>query len=263
MKLIITADLHLGHTSKTHVKQMVNNIINDRPDIIVIAGDITEPAVMGLSEALELFDKSHVIKGLILGNHDLWNYYGKVDSSEKIWSEIAPKVCELHEFIWMEDDIIYYDDKAIVGSIAWYDYSNSNYYNNSDNFFYSRKKQFNNDGNYIDWDRTDIEFAKECRDGVVTRLKHLEDNPNINQVIVITHVPIFSEQMVKYKGDHPIGDAYFGHFALGKEVLKFDKVKHVVSGHTHRGMDREIPGFRMQTVNSDYGFPRYLTLNIE
>ena len=80
-----------------------------------------------------------------------------------------------------------------------------------------------------------------------------------------THVPAFSEQLVPMAGDHPIADSYFGNLTLGSRLIKYPKVRTVVSGHTHREVPlqtirsagREIA---IATLRSDYRAPKYLTL---
>jgi len=263
MKICITSDVHYGHTSKKRVEHLVHNIIQSKPDIIILAGDNAEPGNNNMANCLDIFNKSSAIKGLILGNHDLWKIYSDHPSTNDLWECIYPNLAKEKDFIWMEDEIIYFDNIAIIGSIAWYDYSNAESFTMlSDNFYYSQKKKYNNDGRFITWGKTDIEFAKECRENLIKRLQICEDDPNIDTVIVVTHVPIFSQQMVSSIYDDPRGNAYFGHFTLGKEVLKFDKVKHVVSGHTHRGIKYEIDGLTLETIGSDYGKPTYIQIEI-
>lgn len=47
---------------------------------------------------------------------------------------------------------------------------------------------------------------------------------------------------------------------MGKEVLKFSKVRDVISGHTHRKVDKLVGNIRVQVVPSDYFKPAFVAI---
>jgi hypothetical protein len=110
-----------------------------------------------------------------------------------------------------------------------------------------------------------VEFANSLGEALETRLAKLESDPRVREVLVVTHVPAFSEQLVPMAGDHPIADSYFGNLTLGSRLIKYSKLRTVVSGHTHREVPlqtirsagREIT---IATLSSDYRSPKYLAL---
>ena len=131
-----------------------------------------------------------------------------------------------------------------------------------DRFYEEEKGAFVSDGNYIDWLRTDREFAAELLDGLVKRLENAQEDPTVNRIVIATHVPLFKEQMVRHGSDNQYAAAYFGNFTMGREVLKFSKVTDLVSGHTHRSVDEMVGKIRVQIVPSDYFKPAFILLEV-
>lgn len=259
MKIIVTADLHHGITSRNKLRKIRNQICLEKPDAIILAGDISESAE-DFDQCLNLFSEYNGIKGVIVGNHDLWKRKDGLSSLD-LWERELPSITSKNDFIWMEEETIIIDKITIVGTIGWYDYSAKSL-NMEDDWYESFKGEYNMDGKMIDWDKTDKEFASEIYVNLEKRLDELDKNDNIEKIIVITHVPLYSQQMVPMSSDSRYGDAYFGNFTLGHLVQGYMKVKEVVSGHTHRGIDRDFGDFRLRTVQSDYGIPGFLTIEI-
>jgi len=90
---------------------------------------------------------------------------------------------------------------------------------------------FNNDGNYVDWDITDEEFAAQELQAFGVRLGKLCRDPAITQILVATHVPPFIENLERRPGDlaSSFGNAYCGNLTLGRAIIRCPKVTHVVS----------------------------------
>lgn len=94
-----------------------------------------------------------------------------------------------------------------------------------DDLIARRKHEFKNDARFVTWPWSDIELAARLRVGVERRLVELEQDPNVERVVVATHVPIFEEQMLRKPGDPDWGfsNAYFGNLRLGAVVALFSK----------------------------------------
>jgi len=97
----------------------------------------------------------------------------------------------------------------------------------------------------------------------VTRLAALDADPSVSDVLLVTHVPLFREQIIN-RTEIPnwgYGNAYFGNLTLGERVRHSPKLRAVVSGHTHIGRretlsdDRATP---VWVVPSDFHSPRYV-----
>lgn len=256
---IITSDLHLGLDPLVSIQFLKDKIVQHDPAVIIIAGDIGE-SVKNFRACLSLFSYVKCPVGVMIGNHDLYAYDKKYPS-EELWTKVLPRIVKKLGLVWMEEENIVINGTAFIGTIGWYDYS-SKTLKVSDRFYEEEKGVFVSDGNYIDWLRSDTEFAAELLKRLIGRLEKAQENPAVRRIVVVTHVPLFKEQMVRHGSDNPYADAYFGNFTMGKEVLKFSKVTKVISGHTHRKVDRMVGNIRVQVVPSDYFKPAFVILEL-
>jgi len=199
----------------------------------------------------------------------VWHRTGP-HSSRELWEQQLPDASARCGCIWLEDEIVIRGSVAIVGTIAWYDYSSRapGYEEKSNMAFFRTKGAYNNDGNFIDWPWTDIEFADAVGTPFLQRLSTACSQSEVSHVIVITHVPVFPEQKVTVRKWNTGGDAYYGNWTLGRKIESFRKVRMVVSGHTHLGVvakhvtpdGRAIPAV---TIGSDYGRPAYYVIDTD
>ena len=272
-KIVITSDLHHGITRLDEIAQLRNEIADESPDLMLIAGDIGE-GVERIEACLNEFKTLNCPVGVIAGNHDLWlRDYTIIRDSAHLMDEYLPQMVRNHGMHWMENEVIQLGDVAVIGTLGWYDYSRRVLSKETMRLTASDyqliKPRFNNDGNYVRWidKRTDVDFANSLGEALETCLVKIERDPKVREVLVITHVPAFSEQLVSMPGDHPIADSYFANLTLGSRLLKYPKVRTVISGHTHREVplqtirtaDRDI---EIATIGSDYRHPKYITINL-
>jgi hypothetical protein len=197
---------------------------------------------------------------LLAGNHDL--YRGDVDS-RTLWEQALPEATRDEGFVWLEDEVIrlplggaqksdFFGEVgllarhiAIVGTMGWYDYSaRAPHLALDDAELRAMKRLVNHDADYIDWPWSDVAMARYLGRRFANRLRCAVENPQVSQIVVITHIPIF-EQAVP---NHPESEfwsllrASMGNFTLGKLVRRMPKVTHVVSGHIHRAGRWTVPG---------------------
>jgi hypothetical protein len=159
---------------------------------------------------------------------------------------------------------------GVVGTAAWYDYSAAEpALRQEPAFFAAAKPRLSNDAYWIDWRMSDVEFATELRTRLVARLEALERDPAIEQVLVVTHVPVLEQQLRRNPEDFTwsVANAYFGNVRTGQEILRFAKVRRVVSGHTHYSLHASVPRPGMPeidawVVGSDYGAPAWIALEV-
>jgi hypothetical protein len=174
--------------------------------------------------------------------------------------------------LWLEDMVWRSGGLAVIGSLAWYDYSAAKQKHYALEYYAANKSRFNADGLYIDWQWTDPEFAGRLGDQLVTRLDQAEREPGVQACLVVTHVPLVEEQIVRrpWSPRWTIGNAYFGNLTLGSRVLQFRKVQAIISGHTHVGRrgNTARPNFPkmapvpVYVVPSDYNKPEFVTVQL-
>jgi predicted phosphohydrolase len=265
-RIVITSDLHLGITSASILRDLVIMIAAEEPDLTVLAGDIGE-GLPNIVRCLKLFAELPGKVAVLAGNHDVWareNY-----SSQDLWERLLPEAVQAAGMLWLEGTIWQRDGVAVAGSLAWYDYSAADpeFLAYPPEFFAERKGYYNLDAKYVHWPWSDQEFAARVGASLCQRLQGLEDDPSVRSVLVVTHVPLFEEQMCRKPHDLHWGfsNAYFGNLTLGQQVLKMNKVQAVVSGHTHIGLRGQVKraGFPeghalpVSVLGSDYHAPVY------
>jgi len=236
-RIVVTSDLHLGITTEDEILALVERIAAEQPDLTVLAGDIGE-GLHNVTECLRLFRGMPGEVAVLMGNHDVWVHEGG-PSSQELWEHALPDVVRDAGMLWLEDAVWRRDDLAVVGSIAWYDYSaidpTVGPFTIEQIADYKARKF--PDAFFMDWPWTDQEFSTRCGDGLVARLQALEDDPTIQTTFAITHDPLFEVQMLRKPGDIGWGktNAFFGNLTLGRRLLPCRKLRWVISGHTHIG----------------------------
>lgn len=271
-RFVFTSDWHAGLTSLDVIGVLLRDIAATAPDAVIIAGDQGGT----LREARAALALARAILpcpiGVIAGNHDLWGRAPGGGDSLVLFERTWPALCRELDMVWLETDAMRIGSTAITGTIGWYDYSRRPPLDHplSRDFNPDRlaavKGAYNNDAHYINWELTDPEFSDRVGAALETRLYELDADTSVESVIVATHVPAFAEQLVSMPDDSPIADAYFGNITLGQRIVRYPKVRHIVSGHTHRSVPwtelrRGGRTIEVATVASDYGAPAFLRLH--
>jgi predicted phosphohydrolase len=247
------------------LERLVQQASRERPDCLVLAGDLGYP-LSNFQQALNLFANLSCPKLALAGNHDLWS--GEHDS-QSLWDRHLEETAHQAGYVWLDRETFRLGSLGICGTLGWYDYSagDSSLPLGHDDYFIN-KGMFNNDGNYIDWPATDVEFAAQLLHDFSTRLATLCQDPAITHVLVATHMPPFVENLISKPGDLAwnFSNAYSGNLTLGQAIVSCPKVTHVVSGHTHRGGRWCITTphglVESYVVGSDYGRPAYVLVDI-
>lgn len=273
VRIAITADLHYDPTgyltSPSQITAMVEQIAAEAPDAVIIAGDLGHGRAV-FEGCLACFADLPMPVGVITGNHDVWSDRKGGYSSLVLWKQLLPGVVKDAGFLWLEEENLYLRHVAVVGSMVWYDYSAIDPgISLSVGEIATQKMNLNNDAIKIDWPYTDPEFARILEAGLVERLARAAGSDAVTDILVVTHVPILEEQLVR-KPSYPqwaISNAYFGNLTTGHKVLAEPKVRAVVSGHTHVGQHGSVRRVNSRpvsytVVDSDYGRPEYVIVEL-
>ncbi len=268
--IAVTSDLHLGITSEDEIRALADSIASQRPDLTVLAGDIGE-RLANFERCLQLFTQMPGEVAVLAGNHDVWARGGY--QSRDLWEHHLPAAVHNAGMLWLEDAVWQHSGVAVLGSLAWYDYSAADptlppY---PPEYFEGHKADVNLDARFVNWTWHDREFASRLGDALCERLAQTEADPNTRATLLVTHVPLFDEQMLR-KPDDPrwgLGNAFFGNLTLGRRVLDTRKLRAVISGHTHIGRTGvvtrpgapDLPAVAVSVVASDYGSPAYVVVD--
>ena len=267
LKLAFTSDLHLGITSSSAIANLARAIGQFDPEALFLVGDIAE-SLAELSDCLRLIRKSVAAKVFVIpGNHDLWARDG---SSRAKWESRLAEVVARAGCEWFEARSWSAHGIAVVGTIAWYDYSARAPEARAPLAdFATQKRYYIRDADELDWDWSDPEFADMVAKPFLETLDRLEADPTVRQIVVATHVPLVECQMSRdpANADWGFTNAYFGNLTLGAKVLARRKVSHIISGHTHverRGRVARPQGRPVEAcvIPSHYNAPNWIPLSL-
>lgn len=267
MRLAITSDIHYHPPWRERVERLAALLRAQAPDVMVLAGDTGEPLAL-FTEGLAAFSSVGQHRAAIAGNHDVWNRVGE-DRSQDLWETLLPGTAARLGYHWLETDNLILGSLGVCGTMAWYDYSGRHPDVELDEDAYEQiKAAVSNDGRYIDWPWSDREFSRRLAGDFEKRLSALQNNPDVTDIVVITHVPLFRDSLRPYDDpDQAVANAYYANLPVGSMVLNCDKVRAVFSGHVH--YDRRFVIERDQhdpvlvgNVPSDYGAPAALVWEV-
>ncbi|MSR30558.1 MAG: hypothetical protein EXR99_03540 [Gemmataceae bacterium] len=269
LKIGFTADLHQPITPAWMVEEIANQAADWGPEVFIIGGDLGE-SLQDFQRCLALFRKKIPCPILVIpGNHDLW--VRRFSDSKKLWFEELPETVSQEGCHWLEGNSFQVKGVGFAGTIAWYDYSAAGPTVSCSHLEFAQKKfDCNSDALLVDWEWSDPEFAHKVSSAFLGKLDKLEKDKEVSQVIVVTHFPILPCQI--HQDTEIMGwdfsNAYAGNLTLGKEVEKYSKVSHVLSGHTHIPKKQTWPRavgkpIETQVIGADYHKPTWIGLALE
>lgn len=240
-------------------------------DLLVLAGDNAEGPEW-FAKLLVLLADVAPERAALAGNHDVWSAAkAGGPNSEALRDHALRDMAHAHGWLWLEEDSWHRGPIGVVGSMGWYDYSAADPRAGHSPAIYARDKgTVNADAWKIDWPQSDIEVAKGCGEGLIERLDAAAARPGCEEVVVVTHVPLFEQAMVRRALSEPdavrwnFGNAYFGNLTLGARVAQREAVRLVVSGHSHFGGRWKVPrpsALYTEVVASDYGKPAWVVID--
>ncbi len=250
MKLMFTSDVHYPQ----YWQRLSLKLEKERPDLLVIAGDLTASGNMREFDKLFKLVKRHTNLWYVLGNHDLWlskrmlrkglNSLDKMESVRRMASNYG--FLDLHL-----EGPQKLGSLSLVGVMGWYDYSyaqgkleqflRGSPYECDPLSKYNPCSEWWNDKVWVRLPFSDPEFARINADLLRERLYKVD-----RAVVVMHHVPK-EELLVKDRGS--FYSAYHGSPLLGKALEDFrEKLVFVGYGHDHEGRKAEINGVKYEPL---------------
>ena len=267
MRILVTADLHYAPSRRADYLAFAAWVEDLAPDCFVLAGDVGHPLRL-FRRGLQLFERLTCPRLVLAGNHDV---YRGDSNSRTLWEAHLPAAAREEGFVWLEDATWRQGAVAVCGTLGWYDYSaRSLHLPFAAEDYPHLKKLVNHDADYIDWPWSDRAMARFLSKRFAARLGALENDPTVERIVVVTHMPIFAPALPPYPQSeiYSLQRAYLGNFTLGDLVQGHAKVLHVVSGHLHRGgewcIDRagSAPAISFHLGGSEKGRPGAVVLTL-
>jgi 3',5'-cyclic AMP phosphodiesterase CpdA len=265
MRIIVTADLHYEAANRQLYVDFAHWIADQRPDCFILAGDLGHPLRL-FQRCLQLFEDLACPKLVLAGNHDV---YAGEHSSRLLWEHELKRVARAEGFVWLEQQPMRLGAIGVCGTMGWYDYSSAASHLSLEHHEYrSLKPLVNHDADYVNWPWSDRAMARYLAKSFSGRLQTLHADPSVEQILVVTHMPIFKQAIPDYpESDYwTLLQPYLGNITLGNMVEKHAKVSHVISGHIHRpgrwAVDTDHGKIDFRVVGSKRGGLRAVTLEL-
>lgn len=276
MRIALTGDLHYGITRSNELKKFATNVKMAEADAFVIAGDVAEVlnGPNSFSSCLQIFRKAIDCPILVLaGNHDLYSRPEFVHNSADLWSNMLKSMTEDAGCHYLETSNFVVGNVAIVGSYLHYDYSARDKVGPCgvlpEEWYITNKRDIIVDGTYHIGLPPDKQFSEEIGQAFRHRLSAAQDDPQIETIVVVTHVPCMECLVTRrpYDFQWSSGTPFFGNLSSESFIRSCSKVRYVFSAHSHVEQSGEIQTENgtifCHTASSDYHIPRIFSIDLE
>ena len=227
-KLAIMSDLHvdINKLFTNEINQLITVLKHNHVTHLHLAGD-TANTTKRLFETINQIEASDITVTFNFGNHELPD----IPSPELMESFPDTRFLNLKSFP-LNDELV------LLGVNGWYDYSFA---------LEDDHKKIIAAKNLFWYDRL-IERNATDPGVMATILQQLEEQLNElsltnKQVILATHFVPRKEFVYYHTGEYERWNqinAFLGSSALGDLIDKYDNVKHVIFGHTHRQFEETL-----------------------
>jgi 3',5'-cyclic AMP phosphodiesterase CpdA len=290
MRLIATADLHYNHPASSKLADALIDEMNQAGgDVLLLVGDTAVADGDSLERCLSRFRFAGP-RLFVAGNHELWTHG---PDSHRVFTEDLPRRVRELGWQWLQDEPYVgtgeNGDVAIVGSVGWYDYSFAPAGLGIPRRFYEHKVSPGvaarvqeyaplladasdvspsalevvarwNDGRFVKLGRSDDAFLDELLAQLRAQLESLSAASEI--VAAVHHLP-FRELLPPPGGSQwDFAKAYLGSERIGKVLLEFPNVRHLLCGHSHIAAEARVGHVRAVNIGSGYRWKTWKALDL-
>jgi len=231
--IAVTSDLLLGASTGASIDTLIDALAGSGADAVVLAGNIGEND----AQLIRFFKQAKLAMAcpiaFIPGNHSL--FFREDITSEALLTGHLARLCKDYGIHYLPGNPFQIGALALAGSLAWYDYSAAD---PTAHLSLEDHVQFRQEHNIpealrIDWGWSDREVADSVSTLLAQDIQRLESDPNVTNILVVTHFPVFDWQIPRDPGNRLAGlrNAYQGNLTVGRYLLGREKVRGVVSGH--------------------------------
>jgi putative phosphoesterase len=228
MKLLLASDFHFDvnerMTGNCILGRVIQAIASYNPEVIVISGDVAGGARKVISYLDQMKEALGIPVYFVPGNHDIWVHKGDFEDSWAAYGALYN-----HESSLLRQTVKV-GGITLVGGMSWYDYSMGPL-GITDDMFAHQKRKFWNDAKYAKWHMSDPEVTKKMLLELEIKLEAIKEE----EVLLVNHYLPY-EDFVTVKADYNwnICNAYMGTNKLGELIDRYENVRTVLFGHTHR-----------------------------
>ena len=271
LRIATVSDLHTDFPeNRDALVKLAVEIHRRGADLVIVAGDVSHRADR-IDRALRAFREVAPQVAYVPGNHEMWfdvasaRLRSELDSWHRYRQELR-EVAQAAGAHYLPAGPLVLEGIAVAGTCGWYDYSLMlPAYRAQVGLEALEAKQFGgavwSDRRYVAFRHadgrlmTDPEVAARMELDLRAQLEQLEADPNVEEIVVVTHHQPFSE-VVRRTGMLPweYFNAFMGSAGLGETIASSGKVRTAVYGHTHIVGDFEVRGIRV--YGTALGYPR-------
>jgi putative phosphoesterase len=225
MKIAFFSDLHVNISSNNLGFDIRKNIIkviqDEKPNMIIIAGDISDFAIVSI-RFIEQIEKETGIKVLFIpGNHDIWD-------DKDSWS--AYNLFKNHHSTLIDNPRILDNGYVIIGDMGWYDYSFGPQ-TLSDYDIENTIAEHSKEGQYRHWGMKDRELCEIMLDKFTQQLDKYKDN----KIIFINHFIPYNDFITSNSDfNWNVLNSIMGSKNIGMLLDRYQNIEYIVFGHTHK-----------------------------
>jgi predicted phosphohydrolase len=248
MTIAYLSDIHTDYKANLiFLREVIQLLIQRQPDLFILAGDISHHEDR-LITTLAYFRGLTCPKLVIPGNHDIWSKT-ETTSFEK-HDRILPLIFSEFGWHWLPTNPYRINDSwAIAGTLGWYDYSFAAKVLRIPPIQYRNKIHQGlmwMDGRFAKWERDtkayqDHEVLAWCLEHLESDLDQLFDVPHLIGVshhipyeqLLFRHVPLSKWAFFR---------AYMGTQKIGNTFAKHPGLEHMIYGHRHYPIQKEVAG---------------------
>ena len=219
-KIKLISDIHVD-CGKQQDKgfSFIDSLPNDNVDVLVLAGDIvTGGELENYFDTFKYLCDKYKEVVFVLGNHD---YYGhSISETQDIAKTFAGRISNLH---YLQNERKNISGQWFVGTTLWF----------------PEIEHMPGKFNWIDF-RLIPDGSREIFKEHIFAREYLQNNLQEGDVLITHHIPNRLLVHSRYKGDSY--NCYFvGHIG---DIIQNKKPSHVLFGHSHLSVDKEIAGIR-------------------
>jgi hypothetical protein len=290
MRLLATADLHYNHPrSRALADDLIDQMNRAGGDVLLLVGDSAVADGDSLEQCLGRFEFAGP-KLFVAGNHELWTHG---PDSHALFTNDLPRRVRALGWHWLQAEPLVAPgaagDVAIVGSVGWYDYSFATPELGIPRRFYEQKVSPGvaarlheyahllegagdvgpaarevvarwNDGRFAKLGRSDDAFLDELLAQLRAQLESVAGAATV--VAAVHHLP-FRELLPPPGGAQwDFAKAYLGSERIGRLLLEFPNVRHLLCGHSHLPARATVGHVRATNIGSGYRWKTFETLDL-
>ena len=226
MKIAILSDVHLdmnsNYVGEDLLPVFVQYLKEKEPDLILIAGDISDHVISSLT-ILEAIEQRLGVKTLFIpGNHDVW--IKQNENSLTNYQTFAN-----HPSSLIDTPYLLSNDYVIIGEMGWFDYTLV-----APHIPFQKVKNTLTDWGdhkYTNWGCDHVTLTQRMIEKVEKQLLLHQDK----KIIFATHFVPYREFLSVSNSymDWNLYNAFMGSSKLGDLLNRHSNVEYVIFGHTH------------------------------